>query len=332
MLKERVTEVGAWPRRVRGGWFGTFVLLALAVAFGTAAVFRLMGMDGNRYMVAALALTPYLTAAGVLLGLLCLLLRRWLIGAVVLVLCSVLASAVVPRGFPNGRPNSTGQRLRVLSANLAMGRADPVSLVRTLRDYRVDVVSLQELTQDGVAALDAAGLADVLPYRVFHADGGPQGSGLASRYPVRELALAAPSTFQQPSAEITVPGGQFVEFVVVHAAAPVHEAGTDPWLRDLAGLPSRSGLGPVRVLAGDFNATVDHAALRRLLVGGYLDAAAEVGEGFRPTFPSRVVLWPPRVAIDHVLVDRRAPVEAFRTIDQPGSDHYLVFTELALPT
>ena len=46
----------------------------------------------------------------------------------------------------------------------------------------------------------------------------------------------------------------------------------------------------MRLLVGDFNATLDHAALRRLLDTGYRDAASVVGQGMTPT------CWPIRAS------------------------------------
>ena len=46
------------------------------------------------------------------------------------------------------------------------------------------------------------------------------------------------------------------------------------WRGDLRALPPATPDGPLRILAGDFNATLDHAELRRLLDTGYEDAAA----------------------------------------------------------
>ena len=89
--------------------------------------------------------------------------------------------------------------------------------------------------------------------------------------------------------------------------------------------------GPVRVLAGDFNATLDHVGLRRLLNSGYVDAADQVGAGLNPTWPSGA-LWPPPVAIDHVLVDDRCPVDTFSVVDVPGSDHRAVVSRFVVPT
>lgn len=91
----------------------------------------------------------------------------------------------------------------------------------------------------------------------------------------------------------------------------------------------------MRLLVGDFNATLDHGALRRLLRRGYLDAADEVGAGLTPTWPSGratalAAFDPPPATIDHVLVERGVAVAAVRVHDVPGSDHRAVLADLRL--
>ena len=71
---------------------------------------------------------------------------------------------------------------------------------------------------------------------------------------------------------------------------------------DLRALPPATPDGRLRILAGDFNATLDHAELRRILDTGYQDAAAQVGAGLHGTWP-RDRAFPPPVTIDHVLAD-----------------------------
>ncbi|MEJ7787976.1 MAG: hypothetical protein WKF96_24510, partial [Solirubrobacteraceae bacterium] len=41
--------------------------------------------------------------------------------------------------------------------------------------------------------------------------------------------------------------------------------------------------GPLRLIAGDLNATLDHGALRDLLSDGYVDAADATGNGLLST-------------------------------------------------
>ena len=88
----------------------------------------------------------------------------------------------------------------------------------------------------------------------------------------------------------------------------------------------------MQILAGDFNATLDHREFRKLLDRGYLDAADAVGEGLTPTWPtsSRKRRALP-LTIDHVLVDRRVRVERVTVVRIPGSDHRAVIAVLRLP-
>jgi endonuclease/exonuclease/phosphatase family metal-dependent hydrolase len=102
------------------------------------------------------------------------------------------------------------------------------------------------------------------------------------------------------------------------------------WRAALRALP-RPGADGLRILAGDFNGTLDHREMRRLLDAGYHDAADATGQGLRPTWPTRHGLPAPPLTIDHVLVDPRVRVRSVRVRDIPGSDHRAVVAELVLP-
>lgn len=308
----------------------TFLLVVAATAFLSAAFVRLVGIDGTRYLAATTALTPYFTVAGVLLGGLALLLRRWAVGAVTLLVAVVLAAAVVPRAFPDPRPVGVGREVTVMAANLLVGKAEAEAVVAAVKAHRVDVLTMQELTPEMVLDLDRAGLDEVLPHRHFLAEPGGSGSGIASRYPLSPRTLTPPSTLRQAGALVDLPGDD-LEVLSVHPMPPVVDDGPENWQRDLAGLPERALDGPPRVLAGDFNATLDHVGLRRLLNSGYADAADQVGAGLNPTWPSGGAPWPPPVTIDHVLVDDRCPVDAFAVVDVPGSDHRAVVSRFVVP-
>nr|WP_052423130.1 endonuclease/exonuclease/phosphatase family protein [Nonomuraea candida] len=148
-----------------------------------------------------------------------------------------------------------------------------------------------------------------------------------ARHPLRErTGLFRPVGHHMPVAEVVLPGGPAVEVVVVHPVAPVPRT-VPRWEAGIAALPPASGAGPPRVLAGDFNATLDHAVFRRLLDTGYTDAAASTGQGLTPTWPYGRAL-PPLVAIDHVLTDARGTAVGVRVFDVPGSDHRALFADL----
>jgi endonuclease/exonuclease/phosphatase (EEP) superfamily protein YafD len=292
-----------------------YVLPAVWAAF---LLLRLAGADGTRLTAAGLALTPYVGILGILVSGVVLGFGQWVAGGLLVVVALGLCAVVLPRAIRTRQAPAGSVRVRVLSVNLYLGRADPTAVVALARNHDVDVLSLQELSAAGAELLYAAGIADVLPHCQFEIRERALGSGLASRHPLVKRDLAGPSIMAQPSALVDLPGPAEFEVVAVHPYPPVRPHTAVNWRRELAGLP-RPG-DPIRVLAGDFNATLDHRALRRL---GYRDAAALMGAGLRPT-------WGRIVQLDHILVDPRCVVTEFRVLAVPGSDHHAVFAEIAL--
>jgi endonuclease/exonuclease/phosphatase (EEP) superfamily protein YafD len=303
----------------------TVLLGVLVVPFALLTALRLLGIDGDRHTLAALALTPYAAVGALVLGAVTLTLGRWWTGAITLLLAVTLMAVVMPRLFTAEQPNVSGPRLRVLAANLDTGLADPGKLVNLVRDNKVDAVSLVELTPQEVTALDKAGLFALLPYRVLHAGPGNTGSGLASKFPLTALALSGSSDDKEPSARLSL-GGKDIELVAAHPVAPTWSESL--WRKQFADLP-KADPAAVRIVAGDFNATLDTGELRRLLGTGYADAADQCGDGLLATWPDGV--FPPPVTLDHVLVDSRIAVTGFQVFDVPGSDHNAVYAELTLP-
>ncbi|MCX2953127.1 endonuclease/exonuclease/phosphatase family protein [Lentzea sp. NEAU-D7] len=310
--------------------FATFLLVVCAMAFVTAALVRLLGIDGTRYMIATTSLTPYITVLGLLIGLFALFRKRWVIGLTMTLVGVVLVANVAPRAFSDARPNGVGQQVRLMTSNVLTGIADAQFIVQEVRKRNIDILALQELTPQMVGDLDRAGLRQVLPNRVFLDEPGGSGSGLASRFPLSARDLTPPGTLQQAGALVDLPGKD-IEVVSVHPLPPVVTAGPEAWQRELAGLPAPDSTGAIRVLAGDFNATLDHVGLTRLLNKGYVDAADQVGKGLIHTWPSASGFWPPPVTIDHVLVDSKVLVDTVDVFDVPGSDHRAVVTQFVVP-
>jgi endonuclease/exonuclease/phosphatase family metal-dependent hydrolase len=223
--------------------------------------------------------------------------------------------------------------LRVVTANLLAGRAAAEVVVELACRMRADMLFVQELTGQAAARLRQAGLDDLLPHRVTQ----PMThcaavSGIYGRYPLRSGPPAAPVSAARCTARLDLPSGQFVQPACIHAAPPKppwSPAATARWRGQLSALPAPGDV-PL-ILAGDFNATVDHAQFRRLLRRGYADAASQAGNGLVPTWGPRPGRLPTLLAIDHVLTDRRCAVLTTSAHQLAGSDHRALYAELQLP-
>ncbi|HEV7753736.1 MAG TPA: endonuclease/exonuclease/phosphatase family protein [Baekduia sp.] len=296
------------------------------------AVVRTFGLDSGGRVVPAMAFTPLALLSSVVPLVVVLALRRWAVLVLWAVVAGALLIAVLPRALagPNP-PMSGGIALRVMTANLYQGRGDPATIVALVREHRVDVLSLQELTPEEVAKLDAAGLRRLLPYRDVDARGGASGTGLFASRPLRRLPqINALGLMAEPRALVRVDGAPPVEIEAVHPPPPLH-AQVGVWRRMLREIPAVERTRPtLRIVAGDFNATLDHRELRRVLDRGFVDAADATGQGLRTTWPAGRRL-PPEITIDHVLIDPRIAARALSVHTVRRSDHRAVIATLELP-
>jgi endonuclease/exonuclease/phosphatase (EEP) superfamily protein YafD len=246
---------------------------------------------------------------------------------------AALTAVVAPRALPHRQPPASGPVLRILTANLRLGRATAGPVVELARRTGADVLFLQELTDDTLARLKQAGLDALLPSELTEpVAAGGRGSSIHARYPLSQGLAVSPSALAQPAARLDLPCGQSVQLVCVHSLPPRpawSRRAVGNWRRDLSMLPAPGDV-PV-ILAGDFNATLDHAQFRRLLRLGYADAASRAGNGLAPTWGPPPRGAPGLLAIDHVLVDPRCAVQATSVRRLPGTDHRAVCVEVRLP-
>jgi endonuclease/exonuclease/phosphatase (EEP) superfamily protein YafD len=301
---------------------------AVAGALAGWAGARLAGADRLRlaeaWTVPLLSLTPQVTVAAWVSALL-------LPGAGPAVTAAAagaaLTVAVGPRAVPHHQPPAAGPVLRVLTANLLAGRAAAGAVVELAGRQRADVLFVQELTGGAAARLGRAGLGDLLPHQVTQGMGG----NIYARYPLRGGAPAPLLSAVRCAAWLDLPSGQSVQLACVHVAPPKppwSPGAAARWRSQLSALPA-PGDSP-RVLAGDFNATLDHAQFRRLLRRGYADAASQAGHGLSLTWGPRPGRRPALLTIDHVLTDRRCAVLTTSAHRLPGSDHRALYAEVQL--
>jgi len=307
------------------------LVAAITLPWLVWAIVRTLGLDGSYPLVPIVAFTPYAAATSVVPVAAALAAREWVVAAIAAAALLALVAAVAPRAFDGGHPAAAagGQRLVVMTANLRFGGADAASLLALVREHDVDVLSLQELTSRAVARLDAAGAGELLPGRALAPRRRARGSGLMARHPLRLLVEPIPEGRAQLRAALELPGGDELHVVAVHPFPPVSRESEHAWNDVLRALPGARAGGRQHMLLGDFNATLDHSELRRVIDRGYVDAAAATGRGLRPTWPVGRVFAP--LTLDHVLVERSIAVSKVSVHTFAGSDHRAVIAELVLP-
>ena len=309
-------------RKIRRAILTAVGLVLFAIAFW-ALISRYLPITNHAVLLTS-AFFPYLLLCAIV-SLACLALAgRWLPLGLCAGLTATMLAVQIPLYVVSATAATEGVRVRVVSANLRDGQAEPQSLMSLIRND-ADVIAFQELTSDEVNRLFAAGIGVTFPYRWLDAHGGAQGVGLWSRFPLTATRRIGGYTFAMISAQIRVPGASIdPTIVVVHLPGPWPQP-IDSWRRDITRLPTtlqevaeRADGGCV-IAAADLNSTMDMRPFRSLLKDGYQDAVEQTGSGIMPTFPADRLL-PPVVAIDHVL-SRGCTATSLRTITIPGSDH-----------
>lgn len=305
------------------------LLIVLALVWVPFAVLAAVNLDVTWQAPSALAFLPYGVLATLAVLVVSAALRSWVAVAIAGVGLIVLLEPRAGRVVSDDQPVARGPELVVASTNVFVGRADTARLIQLVRDERIDVLAVQEDTPGFTDDARMDGLQRELPYLALGDAQHAAGVSIYSRHPLRALHLA---TYKRRStaALVTVPGASSpVEVQSVHPPPPFNAVGLPRWKTAIRQVRRATPTtGTPTVLAGDYNATLDHHPFRRLLErGGYRDAADEVGEAWRPTWGRR---WQ-KLTIDHVLVSRQVAVEGVSIHDLPGSDHDVVVSRLRLP-
>ncbi len=214
-----------------------------------------------------------------------------------------------------------GDEVVVLSTNLFFGRGDGAAVVREVAERGVDVLVASEVTPPTLAAMEAAGIDDLLPHRAGRTGQTYEGTMVFSAEPFESASLVPGTRFDNL---LVRTGG--VDLLAAHPAAPLDP---EDWaedhdvLRDVV-LAERPDL-----VVGDLNATLDHAPVRALVAAGYRDSAELLNTGLTTTWPVNgffpvLGLLPPTAAIDHLLLGPGWTATSTATVEVPRTDHLAI--------
>ena len=97
--------------------------------------------------------------------------RRWLAAGFLLLAVIALALAVLPREIGEPEEVPGGKAVRILTFNMAKGRADSAELVELAAARDADLVFLQEVSAAKALELQQAGLSAAYPHQVLEVTG-----------------------------------------------------------------------------------------------------------------------------------------------------------------
>ncbi|GJF08875.1 hypothetical protein NGTWS0302_29360 [Mycolicibacterium cyprinidarum] len=196
------------------------VLVVLALGFSVfTLIARALPLPNNIVLFVAVG-SPYVAVAVVVVLVMSAIHRRV---AMALVAATIVVANVVIQvpWYYFGKPPDVGEHVdvRVLSANLRLGRADVPSFVELARGH-ADVITLSEMTPDWLRQFYATGIRAAFPYSVLVPAVGAGGFGLWSRFPLEVVTPLKGGSMI--AARVQVPGVRIDPVVAsVHITNPL---------------------------------------------------------------------------------------------------------------
>lgn len=332
----RQTAVAPRSRRLRVGYWGLTGVLLIAASSILGAGWLPLGQTTPWAQL--VAFRPQLGAGLLVLAVVVgLLVRRLRSLCVVLAMLAAISTGTLIGRASGGLVTAPDLPVTVLSSNVQADEASVDDIVELAVTGWVDAIVLLEASRQFAASvadgarrrgLDLVSETDERLGLIQRASSsGPVATGSAPTSLLVRADLAPTFAVALPDAPlgsliatINVEGRQ-LNLVAVHPAPPVPFQ-LDQWRADLDQVATLC-TAPT-IIAGDFNATLDHPPFKRLLSSGCADAAALSGNALTGTWPSS---WPPPLAapIDHILLaGPRRTVSSFGVHHITGTDHRAV--------
>ncbi len=324
------------------------VLLVVLIAAAITAWPQVFGLEqaaGIAHIVSMRGLAAAVAVTGavllVLLGLFARRTRRMAgsLIAILVVFALVNAGVLALRGLGGAEVAERGaDDVTVLAWNTLGDMPGAAAIAELATEVGADVISLPETTEqtgiDVALLLRQAGNPMWVHTIAYDTVAKARSTTLliAPRLGAYTFDEAAYTTRVLPTVVATPVDGAGPTIVAVHAVAPIPGQMAN-WRDDLAWLAEVCGQDDL-IIAGDFNATLDHMsslADEGAHLGGCTDAAAATANGAAGTWPT----WAPSLLgapIDHVMSTGRWEATSSRVVtdrDGSGSDHRPVVVTLS---
>lgn len=258
--------------------------------------------------------------------------------AALLVLLIGLMGFTLPLRLP---PRAKGMPIRVMTYNIHHAATSAAEVARVIRDYRPDVVCLQEANACEPWEDPMPDLIRLLPG--WHSTSYPREPAVFSRYPIiEERFMQVRGSSERGVLQVTVlANGRKITILDAHFPTALkpeslsrRKSSIRSYLRGAAAVRSRqvarlqelaAGSDAPVVIAGDLN-TPPRGRLHRRLARSYTDAFNAAGAGFGHTFRSGL----PVERIDYVFVGDGVEVRRCFVPRVRASDHRPVVADLVV--
>lgn len=228
--------------------------------------------------------------------------------------------------FADADPMSDESCFSVLSLNVLESNRDYGRTARLIDRVSPDILLLMETDRRWAAAL--AERLRTYPHLLARPLGNTYGMILATRLPMRDGRFETIATENTPSAHAELIASDPFRVIAMHPRPPLPGQDTDARDAEIAVAARRVARERLPVLAiGDFNDVAwSHTSQLFKRVGGYLDP--RVGRGTYASFPASAPLlgWP----LDHLFVTPEFEVRSLEVLEDVGSDHLPIHSELCL--
>lgn len=292
---------------------------AVLLGAGVLAVPEIPRLDGLIPFAQGTAFRPALLVLFTLTAAVLLWRRIFVPALALLLIVCVAAPQVLTRTFGSVDAAGQGRELSVLVINAQTAATDTGEVAKLIKRHQPDVVSLPEGDRVYRETVEADG-----DLRSYHGHSAQTDESALSAVSVLiherlgEVTATVDHRAKYPSWILSGGGLGGVRVVAYHASSP-KQLDLSRWRDDLDVLSQWCSGRDQYLIAGSFNATLDHRRLREAM-SGCTDSAKAVGEGLTATWPAVLPRWLGS-QLEHVMFNGNLAIREFEFIDVPTSDH-----------